>query len=137
LLQHFLAPIISFLVKRWELRTTLADSDPALKPNQYTWAPTDAIISFFELIAETEPILDKINLPVLILHNRQDSVVLPESGDYVYHHLASSPERKSILWLDRSDHQLFCDCERGAAVGAVVEFIAMRLKGSPVFPQMP
>lgn len=124
---NFLAPLISMLVDKWEMVTRFADPDNALIPDQYEWAPTMAIMSLFELVRATLPILYRVNVPVLILHGRNESIVLPESADIVMSGISTRPEEKSVVWLEKTDHQIFCDCEREAAVQAAVGFIASRV----------
>jgi carboxylesterase len=131
---HFLAPVIRSFVSKWELQTTFVEPEMSIMPDNYSWAPTDAILSFFDLIEETEPLLGRVSVPVLILHNRKESIVLPESADLVYSRLATAREQKSIVWFERSDHQLFCDCERIAAVNAVTSFIAGRISAGREVP---
>lgn len=132
---HFLAPLISRFLDRWGLQTTMADPGKAIMPNQYGWAPTRTILSFFDLVANSESVLGKVRAPVLILHNRKESIVLPESADIVYRRIATPAAQKRIVWLERSDHQVFCDCERAVAVGAAVDFIAERFGGCRAHPE--
>ncbi|NTW52256.1 MAG: alpha/beta fold hydrolase [Chlorobiaceae bacterium] len=127
---HFIAPIVSRLVDRWEMKSRFADPEKAVMPKQYEWAPTRTIMSMFDLLAETRPIMGRINAPTLILHGRNESIVLPESADMVFHAISTSPEKKSIVWFEKTDHQIFCDCERKEAVGAAVDFVARRVAAS-------
>lgn len=127
---HFLASFISCFVDRWEMEARFADPANAIVPKQYEWAPTKSILSMFELLDETARIMGQIRRPALILHCRKESIVLPESADIVFRSLATPPENKSIVWLDKSDHQIFCDCERHVAVDAAVGFITRRMKFS-------
>jgi carboxylesterase len=127
---NFLAPIVSLLVDRWVLTTRFADPDNAIRLNHYQWAPTMAILSFFDLVNETQHLMDRILVPALILHGRNESIVLPESADIVLNSISTSQEKKSIVWLEKTDHQIFCDCERKAAVEAAVGFITNRISES-------
>jgi carboxylesterase len=127
---NFLAPLVSMLVDRWEMGTRFADPDNAVIPDQYEWAPTMAIMSLFDLVQATPPILDRVNVPVLILHGRNESIVLPESADMVMRGISTRPEDKAVVWLEKTDHQIFCDCEREAAVSASVGFIVSRIVAS-------
>ncbi|HWR00358.1 MAG TPA: alpha/beta fold hydrolase [Chlorobaculum sp.] len=124
---NFLAPILSHLVDRWDMASRFAEPENALKPKQYEWAPTMTIMSMFDLLHETRQLMGRITAPALILHGRNESIVLPESAEIVFHELATPPEKKAIVWLEKTDHQIFCDCERKEAIGAAVEFVANRI----------
>ncbi|NTV68462.1 MAG: alpha/beta fold hydrolase [Chlorobaculum sp.] len=131
---HFLAPLISYVVDRWNMESKYADPGSAIMPKQYEWAPTRAILSMFELLEETTRITDRVRAPALILHCRRESIVLPESAELLLRSIATQPEKKSIVWFEKSDHQIFCDCERKEAVEAAVRFVASRVEHQPANP---
>jgi carboxylesterase len=124
---HFAAPLLSRIIKNWELKTDI--TGPLYKSciPHYTWVPTDAIISFFELIKTSMRLLGRVKVPVLIVHNRCERTVLPESAIILYNRIATEPSRKSIIWLERSGHQTFCDCERETAIQAIVDYVSGRI----------
>ncbi|NTU52555.1 MAG: alpha/beta fold hydrolase [Chlorobiaceae bacterium] len=124
---HFLAPLISRFVDRWEMPTSFADPGNAIIPKQYDWAPTMSILSMFDLLTETTLILGRISVPTLILQGRNESIVLPESAGIVLRSIATPQENKRIVWFEKTDHQIFCDGERKAVVATVVGFVAERL----------
>jgi carboxylesterase len=124
---NLFAPLISHFVDRWGMESKFADPANAIIPKQYDWAPTKAILSMFDLLNETERIMNHIRVPVLILHGRHESIVLPESAQMVIDSISTPLENKSIVWLEKTDHQIFCDCERQHAVEAAVRFVTERL----------
>jgi carboxylesterase len=124
---HFLAPIVSRLVDRWELKSCFADPAVAIMPEQYRWAPTRAIMSMFELLEATIRIMGRVDTPVLILHGRNESIVLPESAEMVMQAISTPAADKRVVWFEKTDHQIFCDCERESAITSVSEFIARRI----------
>ncbi len=124
---HFSAPFLSRIIKNWTLKTDFSGPIYENGTLHYTWAPTDAIISFFELIKITMQLLGSINVPVLIMHNRRESTVRPESALILYDRIATDPSGKSIFWLDRSGHQIFCDCERETAIREIVGYVSGRI----------
>jgi carboxylesterase len=130
----FLAPLVSRLVDRWGMSARYADPGNAIMPEQYEWAPTRTILSMFHLLQETERIMNRVQVPALILHCRNESIVKPESAELLLRSIATSPDAKFIVWLEKTDHQIFCDCERTAAISATVRFIAGRVacQGIPV-----
>ncbi len=70
----------------------------------------------------------RVNVPVLIIHNRRESTVLPESAIILYNNIATEPSEKSIMWLESSGHQIFCDCEREKAVQAIIDYVSLRIE---------
>lgn len=124
---YFAAPIVSRIVKKWELKTDFTEMRTEGCAPHYAWVPTDAIVSFFELIERSLLLLGDIDIPVFILHNRKESTVLPESATILYDKIATDPSEKSIMWLERSDHQTFCDCEREKAISAIIEYVSGRI----------
>ena len=131
---NFLAPLVSQVVDRWAMEAKFADPGNAIMPKQYEWSPTKTILSMFELLEETMRIADRVRVPALILHCRNESIVLPESAEILLRTLATPPEKKSIVWFEKTDHQIFCDCERKAAVDAAARFVADRLNHKPLNP---
>jgi carboxylesterase len=125
---HFAARFLSRIIKNWELKTVFCGPVTETCIPHYTWVPTDAIISFFELIKTSMPLLDRVTVPVLIMHNRRESTVLPESAIILYNRIATRPSEKSILWLEHSGHQTFCDCERETAIQAIVDYVSCRIE---------
>jgi len=123
---HFFAPLVSRVVDRWGFSPTFADPANALMPEQYEWAPTRTILSMFELIQETERVMNRVQMSALILHARHETVVRPESAEIIYRAIDTPPEQKSIIWFEKTDHQMFCDCERQRAIESVVSFVADR-----------
>lgn len=124
---HFLAPVLQSFIKSWDLNIAFSDRDEKSRTVHYLWAPTDAIMSFFELISFTESRLHDIHCPMLVLHNRNDQTVTQGSTDIVLDGVATQASDKDIVWLERSAHQMFCDCEKEVAVRAIVDYISTRI----------
>ncbi len=124
---HFAAPFLSRVLKNWKLNTDFSGQACGNCIPHYSWVPTDAIISFFELIKKSTQLLGSINVPVLIIHNRRERTVRPESAIILYNSIATGPSAKSIIWLERSGHQTFCDCEQETAIQAIVDYVSARI----------
>ncbi len=131
---QFLAPLVSKLFKKWELKTLFADRQHSSLMLHYSWVPTSAILSFFELIKHTQPELCRVTVPVLVLQCRRDSTVHPESATILFNNIATEPSAKSIVWLEHSDHQLFCDGERAKAVQVIIDYVAGRMRRRGIQP---
>jgi carboxylesterase len=125
---HFAAPLLSRIIRNWGLKSDFSGPRCAQCTPHYTWVPTDAIISFFELIKKSTQLLGRVNIPVLIMHNRRERTVRPESASILYNRIATEPSEKTIMWLELSGHQIFCDCEREKAVQAIIDYVTFRIK---------
>ncbi len=124
---HFLAPLVSLMFDRWEFQPRFADPATAIMPEQYRWAPTRAILSMFELLEATESLLGRIEAPTLVLHGRHESIVLPESAGMLMEGIGTPETEKRVAWFDKTDHQIFCDCEREEVIDAVSDFVSRRM----------
>ena len=127
------ALLVSKIFKNWALKPLFSDPQCASVISHYPWVPTKAIISFFELIKLTLPQLCRVKVPVLVLQCRRDSTVLPESATILFNNIATEPSEKSLLWLEHSDHQLFCDGERVKAVQVIIDYVSTRMYRSRVY----
>ena len=123
---HFLFPLVARLVKQWDMTPSYAD--PALAENYsgYAWAPTAVFGTLFDLLEETDRRLPDVHVPTLILHSRHDSANSPKGVERLYNSIATPDDQKRIIWFEQSDHQLFLDSDREAAIQAVVDFVKER-----------
>ena len=124
---NFLAPLLQTFIKSWDLNVAFSDRDNKSRSVHYLWAPTDAIMSFFDFISFTESRLHDIRCPLLILHNRKDQTVTQGSTDIVFQGVSTQTSDKDVVWLERSEHQMFCDCEKKEAIDSIVKFIQSRI----------
>ncbi len=129
---HFAAPLLGKIIRNWELKSDASEAACATCIPHYSWVPTDAIISLFDLIKKSTKLLDRITVPVLIIHSRKELTVRPESAIMLYDGIATSPSEKSLIWLEHSGHQLFCDCEREKAVQTIIDYLLCRIKRKKV-----
>jgi carboxylesterase len=87
----------------------------------YPAYPTRAIIELRDLLEEMRESLPKITAPVLLMHSRADSGVLPENMPLIYNQLGSKD--KAMVWLEQSGHVITRDQERQRVFEAASEFI--------------
>jgi carboxylesterase len=80
-----------------------------------------AAVSALELIEEVKPLLASIDVPVLIVQGRLDSVVEPSGAAWLHKRLNAGPNR--LIELPRSDHLVALDSERGSVIDAVLSFL--------------
>jgi carboxylesterase len=122
----FLAPLLTRVLSKWNMPPKYAQPDLAQYDTNYRWTPTDALGSFLELSEQTRTRLKEIAVPTLILQSRRDTTVAPESAEIIYHGISTPTEQKRIVWFDRTEHEMFRDCERDATIGAVVDYVRER-----------
>lgn len=89
----------------------------------YTRMPTKPLTSLFALVKRCKKqLLPQITIPCLIAQSTIEHTVQPKSAQYIYDHLGTPPEKKQLLWLERSGHILTLDCERETVFAAVGNF---------------
>lgn len=76
----------------------------------YPVFPTHAVGEFYALLKETDPLLSRIRVPVLLIHSRADAFIPPENMPYLYDRLSNAP--REMFWLYRSAHVITRDTER-------------------------
>lgn len=124
---HFLAPLVARLQKRLDMPPVYADSELPRYDTNYAWAPADAVLSLLEFSRVTRRRLPEVHVPALIMQSRNDSTVAPESAQIIYESISTPPEQKRIAWFDETEHEMFRDCEREAAIEAVVDYVRARV----------
>ena len=122
-------PYIQLL--RW-LQPSVAKGPPdwhnpqaALDHVDYPSYPTRAIIELRLLLAEMRENLINVKAPVLLIHSHQDQTVLPENMLAIYNALGA--ERKSMLWVEDSNHVITREPERLRVFQAAADFIQQTL----------
>jgi len=87
----------------------------------YPYYPTRAIIQLVGLLAEMRSALPKVQVPVLLIHSRQDIGVAPHNAEQILTALGSSD--KQLLWVENSGHVITREPDRYLAFKAADEFI--------------
>jgi carboxylesterase len=97
----------------------------------YPVFPTLAVQQFFNLLRETDALLPRITVPVLLIHSRADDFIPPENMPYVYSRLTGAP--REMFWLERSEHVVTRSGEMNVLLARLREFIRnpMAVSGSP------
>ncbi len=124
----FLRPIVARLLDKWDMPPQYADPALAEFDTNYPWAPIDAIAEFLRFSQVTRERLPDVDVPMLIMQSRQDTTVSPESGQIIYDEVATPPEEKRIVWFEKTEHEMFRDCEREAAIQTVVDYVRERME---------
>lgn len=75
-----------------------------------------------KLILEMDAALPKVNVPVLLMHSKDDTYVLPENMERIYARLAKARDKKK-LYITGSGHVLPRDAARTQVFQTALEFI--------------
>jgi carboxylesterase len=123
----FLAPIVIQVLKRWNLPPVYADPTLAQYDTNYEWAPMTAVSQFLDFSRQARQRLPEITMPTLVLQSRADTTVAPKSANIVIDAIATPAAEKRIAWFENSEHEMFRDCEREAAIETVVDYVQERI----------
>jgi carboxylesterase len=88
----------------------------------------DSVQSFLDFAGVTRKRLGEINLPTLIIQSRKDTTVAPESADIIYKEIATPQAQKRIVWFEKTEHEMFRDCERKAIIDVIASYVHERVK---------
>ena len=121
-LLHWLQPTVAKGPPDWH------NPQAALDHIDYPSYPTRSIIELRALLAEMRANLKNVKIPVLLIHSQQDHTVLPENMLAIYNALGT--ERKSMLWVDDSNHVITREPERLQVFLAAEDFIQQNVKNA-------
>lgn len=132
-----LLPVLGRVVREWKSGPTSV-ADPELRSAvaglNYGRFPVSAFAEALELSRLAPLEFPRVRCPVLVIHPRRDTVIPPRAAEEAYRRLGS--QEKRLVWLERTDHEVFWDAERDAVSATIAEFIAAALepravKGAP------
>jgi carboxylesterase len=87
----------------------------------YPYTPTRSIIQLRDLLREMRSALPSVRVPVLLIHSRQDTGVVPHNAEQILAALGS--QDKHLLWVENSGHVIPREPDRYLAFKATDEFI--------------
>ena len=88
----------------------------------YPQNPVRSIGELNKLLGEMRAALPQINVPVLLMHSRDDRYVLPENMELIYADLLNAQD-KTKLYMTGSGHVLPRDAARQQVFQSALEFI--------------
>ena len=88
----------------------------------YPYNPVRSVAELKELILEMRAAYPKVNVPVLLMHSRDDTYVLPENMEHIYTGLVNARD-KTKLYITGSGHVVTRDAAREQVFQSAVEFI--------------
>jgi len=87
----------------------------------YRVFPVRAAAELWKMLVQIEPELPKVNVPVLLVHSRDDQFITPDQAEHLYTRLGTAD--KQLIWVERSGHNIPMDAERERVFQAVASFI--------------
>jgi carboxylesterase len=88
----------------------------------YPQNPVRSAAELKKLILSMRLALPKIDVPVLLIHSKDEKNILPDNLEYIYEELANTSD-KTKLYLTGSGHVIPRDASRQQAFQATLEFI--------------
>jgi len=88
----------------------------------YSQNPVRSAAELKKLILEMRAVLPKVNVPVLLMHSKDETYVLPENMENIYGGLVNASD-KTKHYLTGSGHVLSRDASREQVFKSAVEFI--------------
>jgi carboxylesterase len=88
----------------------------------YPENPVRSIGELNKLLGEMRTALPKINVPVLLMHSKDDRYVLPENMEMIYADLKNTSD-KTKLYITESGHVVTRDAARHQVFESALEFI--------------
>lgn len=124
---HFLVPMMARLYKHWDFTAVYTDQSMVHSDSGYDWLPTDAFIQLFDLLKMTQQRLAEVDVPILILHSRNDSTNDPRGVKPMYQSIATPAKDKQVIWFEKTEHSMFLDCERDVVNATILDFLKERI----------
>jgi carboxylesterase len=87
----------------------------------YPYFPTRAVIQLRDLLSEMRSVLPMVQVPVLLIHSKQDKGVVPHNAEQILAALGS--QDKQLYWVENSGHVIPREPDRQIAFNAANEFI--------------
>ena len=130
----FLAPLLRVVLKKWNFPPIYADPSLAQYNTNYLWAPIDSVLAVLDFSKATRNRLVEIKTPTLILQSRKDTMVAPASADIIYNEISTPAGQKRIVWFDKTEHEMFRDCERAAIIEVITNYVRERIGSGLISP---
>jgi len=88
----------------------------------YEKNPVRSAAELKRLILEMRAALPKVNVPVLLMHSRDETYILPDNIEYIYDHLVNTSD-KTKLYITGSGHNLTRDARREQVFQTAAAFL--------------
>jgi carboxylesterase len=87
----------------------------------YPYFPTRAVIQLGDLLREMRSALPRVQVPVLLIHSKQDTGVAPRNTEQIFTTIGSKD--KQLFWVENSGHVIPREPDRHLAFKITDEFI--------------
>ncbi len=125
---NFLVPLITLLYKNWNLSPDYAEKSLEQFHTAYPWTPTTSIATLFDCFKETRRRLPQVTVPILIMQSRKDTTNSPEGVQILLDNIKTPQDQKRVVWFEKTNHEMFLDCEWQATVACVADFVKERIR---------
>jgi carboxylesterase len=125
---NFFAPVFVRLKPRWDMTPVFADPEYITYGNGYEWVPTKTWLNIFDFMKATEERLPEVTGPIMILHSRNDSSNSPEGAALLYDLISTPEDLKRLVWFEKSEHDMFNDCEWETVIQTIVDYVKERIQ---------
>lgn len=116
-----LTPLISRMIKFWPSPNAFCDLKLKKNSTNYTRFATDAFGSLYDYSKQIEKKLNKLMIPIRIIHSKKDQVVAPISANIIYENVSS--KIREIVWFERSGHEMMQDLEANKVFSSIMAFV--------------
>jgi carboxylesterase len=97
------------------------DEDVQRYLNKVKSTPVRALVHFRRLVQTVKPLVEEIEMPLLVVQGELDDLVEARSATYIYE--ASRSNVKELRYYPQSRHMICVDCEAEQVMEEVVSFI--------------
>lgn len=87
----------------------------------YPVTPIPPLKELFALAKVADELMPRITIPALVITSREDHVVPPINGEYIFNRLQSTD--KQLLWLENSYHVATLDNDKDLILQKSIDFI--------------
>lgn len=98
------------------------DREVAQKKVHYAEFPPRSMLEISRMIPPTKKIISQITEPILIMHSRPDSIILPKSSEYLYDKVGSKD--KELVFFENSYHVFTVDTQADKANSLMGDFVS-------------
>ncbi len=119
----FLRPLMAGLFRSWDMTPFYSDKSMLISDLNYRRAPMESISSFMDLVIETRRRLHLVTSPALILQGTGDRRVHWKSAEVILDGISTRADMKRVVFFQRTDHEMFRDCEREAVIQTVMDHL--------------
>lgn len=125
---NFIAPLVARILKNWDMPPVYADMALAKDDTNYHKAPMDAVLTLLNCAKYTRSHLAEVKSPTLILQSHKDTTVAPETVEIILREISTPAGQKKVVWFEKTEHEMFRDCERYAIIEVLTNYVRERIK---------